>query len=93
MNIVAGEAGFDEFEKQVAEATRFLVAHSDEIRRLASFPGVELSTLDFGINQRAVPAQCDYLPPELVRVAASLNLGIELSHYAISDEAVDDRRH
>jgi hypothetical protein len=87
MNIVASDAGLDEFDRQATEATQFLECHADEIRRLASYPGVEAVTLDFGIAQRNVPAQSDYLPPELVRAAASLGLGIELSHHATLDEA------
>ena len=44
-------------------------------------PGVEDMRLDFGIERRDVAVQCDYLPPDLIRVAALLGLGIELSQY------------
>lgn len=66
---------------QVVDAVSFLRSHDAEIRRLIQFPGVEGVTLDFGIARRDVAAQFDYLPPELIQLAGSLALGIELSQY------------
>jgi hypothetical protein len=82
MNIVAS---FNEFTKQVAEATTFLLAHKDEIRRLVTFPGVETVTLDFGIERRDVVVQSDHLPAALIRVAGALGLSLELSQYPPPD--------
>src|SRR4029453_13649532 len=50
-------------------------------RRLCTFSGVESVTLDFGISRRDVAVQCSQLPSELVRLAGSLGLNIELSLY------------
>jgi hypothetical protein len=78
----ASPADFDEFRLQVADATRFLSDHADEIRRLRNFPGVEAVTLDFGIWRRDVYVQCDHFPSALVRIAGSLDVGLELSVYS-----------
>ncbi len=86
LNVPVSTAGFAEFSKQVAEATEFLRTQTDEIRRLVTFPGVEGVTLDFGIERRDVAVQCDLLPAELIRIAGSLGLSIELSQYPPPDE-------
>ncbi len=87
VHVSASDADFNEFPRQVAEATAFLRAEAGQVRRLCEFPGVEGVTLDFGIERRDVAVQCDSLPPELVRRAGSLGLGIELSQYPASGEA------
>jgi hypothetical protein len=51
------------------------------VRRLAGWPGIECVTLE----RRDVAVQCDELPAVLVRLAGSLGLGIELSHYPARD--------
>ena len=84
LHVRINDAGFEELARQTAEATLFLQANREELRRLRAFPGVEDVTLDFGISRREVASQCDYLPPELVSIAGSLGLGIELSQYAVS---------
>ena len=85
LNIPISDAGFAEFPKQVAEATEFLQTQAEEIRCLATFPGVEGVTLDFGIERRDVVVQCDLLPADLIRIAGSLGLNIELSQYPPPD--------
>ena len=67
INIVVSEADFNEFPRQVDEATAFLEAHKEELLRLRCFPGIEAMTIDFGIARRDVIVQCDFLPPPLIR--------------------------
>jgi hypothetical protein len=74
-------ADFDEFQQQVADATKFLPEHIDEIRRLRNFPGVESVTIDFGIWRRDLFAEYKESPEELVRLAGSLGLSLTLSIY------------
>jgi hypothetical protein len=69
MNVLASDADFDEFTRQVAEATAFLLAEAEELRRLVNFPGVEMVTLDFGIDRRDEVVRSDHFPADLVRVA------------------------
>ena len=80
VHVSVSDAGFDDFGQQVADAIAFLRVETKQILRLRECPGVEGVTLDFGIERRDAAVQCDYLPPELVRLAGSLGLGIELSH-------------
>jgi hypothetical protein len=81
VHVLASDAGFEEFPRQVAEAAAFLLAEFNQVQRLCGWPGVARVTLDFGVVRRDVAVQCDVLPPELVRVAGSLGIAIELSHY------------
>ncbi len=87
VHLSASNADFGDFPRQVKEATEFLRANAAEIRRLCEFPGVEGVTLDFGIARRDVPLQCDHLQAELVRLAGSLGLAIELSQYPAEESA------
>jgi|SRR5215471_16438854 len=81
VHVVVSDAGFDDFPRQVAEATAFLTTHERELRRLSAFPGVEPMVLDFGIARRDVPIQCDRLPSDLLQLAGALAIDIELSQY------------
>jgi hypothetical protein len=73
--------------EQVDVAMSYLRTNSDAIRQLMTFAGVESGTLDFKVDWEEYAMQCDYLPPHLLRLAGSLNLGIEVSHYVLlSDE-------
>lgn len=80
-NIAVSEAGFDAFAVQIVEAQAFMEQHRDSLRRLASWPGVDYATLDFAIEMRNVHVQSDCFPAALVRLAASLDFGLELSQY------------
>ncbi len=84
---VASEADLDEFDRQVKEATGFLEAHAPVITRIVAFPGVQSAVLDFGvaITQGNV-TQFSYLPPRLIQLAASCGIGVEISHYACSED-------
>jgi len=86
-NFLASGADLDAPSKQVTEATAFLESNLLSIGRLTNFPGVEHATLDFGVALNAGSvAVCSYLPPVLVRLAAQVNIGIEVSTYVCSDE-------
>jgi hypothetical protein len=81
VHVLASDADFNQFPRQVEESITFLQGSEAELRRLCSFPGVEGVTLDFGIERRDVAVQCDRLPAELIRLAGLLALDIELSQY------------
>ncbi len=89
INVLASDVAFNEFTRQIAETTEFLLAEAEEIRRLVNFPGVETVTLDFGIERRDVVVQSDHFPADLIRVAGSLGLSIELSQYPPRDSDAD----
>ena len=89
VHVSVSDAEFDNLQQQVIDATEFLRVETEQILRLREFPGVDRVTLDFGIEPRDVAVQCDYLSPELVRLAGSLGLGIEISQYPRSHEEPD----
>jgi hypothetical protein len=86
-NFIVSNADFDAFTQQVEDATAFLQLNVLAIGKLASFPGVERVTLDFGVEllEESV-ASFSYLPPKLVALAAQARIGVEISHYACSQE-------
>ena len=81
VHVVASVADFHQFRRQAEEATAFLLDHAEQVQRLCKWPGVEDMRLDFRVERRDVAVQCDYLPPDLSRVAGLLGLGIELTQY------------
>jgi hypothetical protein len=85
VHVTASDADFGEFTRQIADATAFLQTKSEQIQRLCDWPGVESVSLDFGVMRRDVPVQCDHFPAELVRLAGSLGVSIELSQYPSSN--------
>lgn len=86
VHVLASDAGFDQFERQIVEATAFLRAEFDQVRRLVGWPGVHDATLDFGVERRDVAVQCDLLPMELISAAGTLGLAIELSQYPAPEQ-------
>ncbi len=79
--IAASNAEMEEPAQQVRDAIEFLKANQVELEKLRHVPGVTMC-LDFGIADRDVVVQCDRFPPELLRLAGNLEIGIEISHYA-----------
>ena len=71
------------------EVVRYLSAKFDELRRLQNFPGVTDLCLDFGYYRRDVVVQCDRLPAELIKLAGSLGMSIEVTLYPRPSEEVD----
>ena len=70
-----------DLDAECADVLQFLRTHASELARLAQFPGVGDIRLDFAYYRRKTSIQCDYLPPELLFLAGSLRIGIELSLY------------
>ncbi len=79
-----------ELAEEISDAFRFLAAHKCELERLRNFSGVSDVRLDFGYYRRAVVAQFDYFPPELLALAGNLGIGIELSLYSCASESNDN---
>jgi hypothetical protein len=79
-----------ELADQVIDAIAFLQRHYDDLARLKGDPAVESMDIDFGYNLRIdgeeVVVQYDYLPPELLRLAGELGLGIKLSLWPRPEE-------
>lgn len=85
VNFLASDADLDEFDRQVSEATEYLEKHAPVIAKMVDFPGVQNAVLDFGFSlYEDNVAQFSFLPPKLVRLAASAGIGLEISYYACS---------
>jgi hypothetical protein len=74
------DSGFDDFTKQVRQTISFLKKNQNELKKLTAFPGVD-AVIDFGFAKRDAVVQCDLLPVELIRLAGSIGLAIEMSLY------------
>lgn len=73
-----------DFRGQAQDAIRFLTRYAEPIRKLLQSHDVDLGYLDFPIYSRLdgqVANQNDHIPKELIKLAAELDLGIEMSLY------------
>ena len=72
------------------DALAFLTEHHADLTRLRDDPSVSDMRIDFGyylrIDGERVMVQCDYLGPELLRLAGELGIGFELSLYPTPGE-------
>jgi hypothetical protein len=80
-NVTASGADFSNLQVQIADAILFLEQNQDELARLAAFPGVEILSLDFGIEERYVAAQSECFPPKLLRIMGNLGISLEVTLY------------
>jgi hypothetical protein len=76
----------DDFSKQKTEAIEYLSKNKKLLSSIINYKGIDGGDLDFGIEWRNVAVQCDNFPPELVKLAGHIGLGIELSQYEPSDD-------
>ncbi len=88
LTVEASGADFHEVNLQVEETVAFLRSHCEQIQKLQQFHGVERFWLDFGVApKKHLAAEGFFLPHDLILLASSLRLGIELTHYYMIDEA------
>lgn len=76
-----------ELDSEIEDAVRFLRFHESELTRLATFSGIQDRRLDFGYYRRNVFMQSEYLPAELLKLAGTLGISIELSLYPQPENA------
>jgi hypothetical protein len=92
-SVDVSRAPWSDLRGQIADACRFLEQHADELRVLTGLSSVEDIRLDFPselrIGRNNVVAQFDYFPPELLKAAGDLGVGIELSTYPATTDASD----
>lgn len=85
-SIMVSDAERDELCGEIEDAISFLEDEDnrEEIQALMSYPGVEGGTLDFGIDLEDLseyPIQYYTFPPNLLRLAGSFGLCLEISLY------------
>jgi len=88
-NYCISDADFNEFGLQKEEVIKYLNENGNKIKAIQSLAGSEGAYLDFAIEQRDVAVQCDSFPPELIKLAGALKLGIEISQYPPCDDEED----
>jgi len=67
--------------EKIAEVFDFLTSNEAELRRLQSYPGVTSLCLRCRYHVPRDQMLGEYLPPELIRLAGSLGLAIDLVMY------------
>jgi hypothetical protein len=87
LKVAVSDAEFEDLQKQVADAISFLKQNRQELERLCGFPGVEGACLDFALNKRHVFCQQDTLQSELLYLAGSIGLDIDLSQFPAVENA------
>jgi len=87
VHVDVSDAEFSDLAKQIEDAVAFLEVHAAALRSATAFPGVEQATLDFAVESREVAIDSKYLPPDLLRRAGQLGIGVEISLYPPSDSS------
>ena len=80
-------AGFDDLDAQIQAAAHFLLRHEDELRRLASFPGVEEVCLDFGLRTPDRSAMSSVFPADFLWQSGALDIDLVVTHYEVATGA------
>ena len=83
------EGEWDDLSGQFEDAFNFLKKYEPEIQDLIQQYSIDDIRLDFPYECRLdeqIFMQSDYLPPNLLYIAGKLGIGIELSHYAVSED-------
>jgi len=81
MHISASEADFSDVGAQISDAIAFLERNNAALRQLVAFPGIEMMALDFGIEERDVPAQTERFPPKLLKILGDLGISLKFTLY------------
>jgi len=87
LNIEISTASFDNFEKQIKDAVKFLEKNKREITKLVNAEGLDgPPELDFAVNKSDAFTLSYCFPADLVALAGSMGLGIRISQYPINDK-------
>ena len=81
VHLEVSEAASSALPAQIEDAIAFLTANGGALSAAVQFPGVERATLDFAVESKDVAIDSKYLPPDLMKRAGVLGIGIELSIY------------
>jgi hypothetical protein len=79
--VVVSEASGTDFARQIRDAVEFLRKHKEELARLMKCAGLEDARMDFGVSRKDGFVRSSYLPPELLKLAGALGIGVEISIY------------
>ncbi|MGC4034097.1 MAG: hypothetical protein QM754_20645 [Tepidisphaeraceae bacterium] len=82
--VSVSEAGLDEFDRQIVEATQFLKQYSEQLRQLWTNSDVLNVTIDFAIAMKQTVTISVHFPASLVELAGPLGISLEASFYPVS---------
>lgn len=86
---IVSEKEWDDFEGQINDALAYLKKHYSDLKRLIQTHTIDDIRFDLPYWSRlesGVIVQCDFLPPEFLKLAGELGIGIELSLYPRAEE-------
>ncbi|QNF33437.1 hypothetical protein HUW51_12165 [Adhaeribacter swui] len=85
INYNVSNASFDDLEKQIKDAIKFIKKYKAQIAEVTFDELVDGSTLDFGIDLRIgyqnVAIQADSFPSELLKLLGELNIDLGFTLY------------
>jgi hypothetical protein len=94
--ILVSKADFDNLEGQIKDVISYLKRNNKKLLLLTKTKGIELATLDFGIDARTDGKdhlmQSETFPSELLRLAGNLGLSIEISLYSPNMQEVLEKQ-
>jgi len=90
LSLEASGADFNQLEKQIEDAIKFLKLNKGKLRQISATKEVDFATLDFGIELRidfeSVVYQFEHFPSELLKLAGELEIGLDISLYPSPSE-------
>jgi hypothetical protein len=93
-NVPTSDASEHDLSAQIDDTIAFFRLHEADIAAIMSFPGIAGAMLDFSVASRLggdIIGQDDFLPSELLLLAGTLGIGINLTQYVLRDSEVPDR--
>lgn len=82
LSVTTSEAEFDDLDGQIKDTIKYLEANYDDLSIIQKTSDIEYAFLDFGIDsERKRFCQDVAFPPELVKLAGELKIGLTVSIY------------
>jgi hypothetical protein len=78
------DAGFDQFDVQVADTIEFLTQESAALNIIRSMPGVNEMVLVFGVAQHNQPSYGYTFPVRLLELAGRHSVNVQISLYTVT---------
>lgn len=87
-SIEVSKADFNGFKQQIGDVTSYLKENAEALKHISTTEGLEYAGLDFGVTFSPSNGfvQSHRIPSELIKLAAQLDISIELSMYAPSEK-------
>jgi len=90
LRITTSDADFSQLELQIKETTAFLRSNESELRKLTAFPGIEVVTIDFGVEIKPPGWASFTFAPALLALAGTIGISLCLSVYPSDGEESAD---